>query len=287
MRIRVNCKTEKLPIVYRHLFMSLIIQALNASDRLLKEEFYPHSGGGDGERHTKVVKPFTFSVGLPRRSRVVKERFCVAGDVEVEDTVFYFDPGEYVSLYVSSCDYQFIASLYNGLLEKRSFEVGSGISLEVHRVYMLSERKITGDCVVFKAHSPVSIEGKDGKRLLPIDENGVGKDGEALRVFNDEFNAIHGRLFRELRGDGESRGVGLYRPLVFRPLAVRKKVVKHAIKDAVERFVHKKKEVPLMYLTVFEGTFEVSGDERDLLLLYQAGVGLRTGQGFGMVEVER
>jgi len=38
-------------------------------------------------------------------------------------------------------------------------------------------------------------------------------------------------------------------------------------------------------LTCFEGCFRVTGDKEDLSLLYQMGIGLRTGQGFGMVDV--
>ncbi|WP_040335444.1 CRISPR-associated endoribonuclease Cas6 [Candidatus Magnetobacterium casense] len=275
MRIRVNCKAEKLPVMYRHMFMSMIIQALKTSNKPYKEALYPNSGEGNSTKqskttHSKVVKPFTFSVDLPHKSRVVKERFNVSEDVTVEETVFYFDQGGYVSLYVSSCDYEFIANLYNGLIDKRSFEFDNGILLEVDKIYMLNEAGITGDRVVFRTHSPVSIEGRDGKPLLPM----PGMEFYSDR-FNDDFNAIHNRLCRELRGEG------LHRPLEFRPLTLRKKVVKHTIRHFVQRTGK-----PFMYLTVFEGTFEVIGDVSDLQLLYQAGVGLRTAQGFGMVGVE-
>jgi len=40
-----------------------------------------------------------------------------------------------------------------------------------------------------------------------------------------------------------------------------------------------------MVLTTYKGTFCLKGDPEDLQLLYQTGIGLRTGQGFGMVEV--
>ncbi len=35
----------------------------------------------------------------------------------------------------------------------------------------------------------------------------------------------------------------------------------------------------------FQGTFHLKGDSQYLQTLYQIGIGLRTGQGFGMVEV--
>jgi len=40
-----------------------------------------------------------------------------------------------------------------------------------------------------------------------------------------------------------------------------------------------------MTLTCFEGCFRLKGDPRDLQMLYQIGIGLRTGQGFGMVDI--
>jgi CRISPR-associated endoribonuclease Cas6 len=47
-----------------------------------------------------------------------------------------------------------------------------------------------------------------------------------------------------------------------------------------------KTDKPYMTLTCFEGCFKLKSDPRDLQMLYQIGIGLRTGQRFGMVEVE-
>jgi CRISPR-associated endoribonuclease Cas6 len=40
-----------------------------------------------------------------------------------------------------------------------------------------------------------------------------------------------------------------------------------------------------MYLTGNTGIFKLSGHPKDLEILYKIGIGNRTGQGFGMVEV--
>lgn len=66
----------------------------------------------------------------------------------------------------------------------------------------------------------------------------------------------------------------------FIPVKLRKQVVKHTLKGFRE-----KTGKPYMTLTCFEGCFKLKGDPRDLQMLYQIGIGLRTGQGFGMVEV--
>lgn len=109
------------------------------------------------------------------------------------------------------------------------------------------------------------IETKDGKPILPSDN---------VEDFNIEFNAIHDRIFKDIRG------YGLKRALEFEPLSLKKQVVKHTLKGFRE-----KTGKPYMTLTCFEGSFRLSGDPEDLQMLYQIGIGLRTGQGFGMVEV--
>ncbi len=47
----------------------------------------------------------------------------------------------------------------------------------------------------------------------------------------------------------------------------------------------KNPDKPTMKFTCFEGCFKLKGDRRDLQMLYQIGIGLRTGQGFRMVDV--
>lgn len=130
---------------------------------------------------------------------------------------------------------------------------------------MLNEKKIENDSVTFKTLCPALIETKDGKPILPSDN---------VEDFNIEFNAIHDRIFKDIRG------YGLKRALEFEPLSLKKQVVKHTLEGFRE-----KTGKPYMTLTCFEGSFRLSGDPEDLRLLYQIGIGLRTGQGFGMVEV--
>jgi CRISPR-associated endoribonuclease Cas6 len=40
-----------------------------------------------------------------------------------------------------------------------------------------------------------------------------------------------------------------------------------------------------MVLTCFEGIFSLNGEPEDLQFLYDAGMGIRRGQGFGMLEL--
>lgn len=261
MRIKVIFYAPKLPILYRNRFMSLIKDSLEKSDSAYKEKLYPDKS----QEITKVVKPFCFCVTIPASRQTKKEKIIIDKDFEIEDTVFYFLDTGYVSLIVSSSDYEFMVNLYNGLLENKSFQFSDELTFMLKRIFMLNEKKIENDSVTFKTLCPALIETKDGKPILPSDN---------VEDFNIEFNAIHDRIFKDIRG------YGLKRALEFEPLSLKKQVVKHTLKGFRE-----KTGKPYMTLTCFEGSFRLSGDPEDLQMLYQIGIGLRTGQGFGMVEV--
>lgn len=264
MRIKVTFKADKIPIFYRHRFMSLIKEAIEKSDAEYKKSLYPDK---DSE-HSKIAKPFCFSVSMPLGRTAKKEKIIIDENVEIEDSVFYFPENSSLSFYVSSSEYQFMVYLYNGLLEMKSFPFGNNINLILERVFMLNEKKIINDEVTFKTNSPVLIENKEGKPILPISGGQIPIDS-----FNEHFNAVHDRILKDIRGDG------LYREMEFVPVKLKKQVVKHAMKGFRE-----KTGKPYMTLTCFEGCFKLKGDPRDLQMLYQIGIGLRTGQGFGMVE---
>ncbi|GLI52450.1 CRISPR-associated endoribonuclease Cas6 [Thermodesulfovibrio yellowstonii] len=261
MRIKVIFHAPKLPILYRNRFMSLIKDSLEKSNSVYKEKLYPNKNG----EITKVVKPFCFCVTMPASRKPEREKIIIDNDFEIEDTVFYFSETGYVSLIVSSSDYEFIVNLYNGLLENKSFKFSDDLTLFLKRIIMLNEKKIENSRVTFKTLCPALIETKEGKPILPFDN---------IEDFNREFNAVHDRILKDIRG------YGLKRPLKFEPLRLKKQVVKHTLRGFRE-----KTGKPYMTLTCFEGSFKLSGDQEDLRMLYQIGIGLRTGQGFGMVEV--
>lgn len=263
MRIKTTFKAEKLPILYRHRFMALIKEALGRVDAEYKKSLYPDKNS----KHSKITKPFCFSVSMPYNRTIKKEEIIIDDGIKSEDTVFYLPQNGTLSFYISSYEFQFIINLYNGLLEMKEFKFNDDILLKLDRVFMLNEKKIARDEVIFRTNAPILIENERGKPLLPI-------GSYSSPVFNEHFNAIHNRILKDVRGSG------LYREMEFISVQVKKQVVKHTLKDFRE-----KTGKSYMYLTCFEGYFKLKGDPRDLQMLYQIGVGLRTGQGFGMVEV--
>ncbi len=267
MRLKVFIETEKLPIIYRHRFLALIKESLSRSNIHYKAHLY------DDEVYTKKIKPFTFAVLFPKGTRCKREAFYLDldGKHSVEDFVFYPMEGSLVNLLISSVDYEFIMYLYNGLLEIKSFPFNKDVTLSLKKILPMVERKITSDWVLFKTYSPILIERADGS---PVFRNGNFPDKEC----NEEFNAIHDRILKDLRG------YGLKKEMRFEPLSEKwkKQVVKHTLQKIKDKLGKS-----YATFTCFEGYFHLGGDPEDIEFLYKKGIGLRTGQGFGMVEVVR
>ncbi len=262
MRLKVSFGCEKLPILYRHRFMALVKEAIKRSNLAYKNKLYPE----DNVESLKITKPFCFSVQLPSDKKGVIEDITIEPGLKISEMVFYIPSTKWISFYVSSSDYEFTVSLYNGLLKLKEFPFSDDITLKTKGVLVLKEKEITKGEAIFRTLSPILIQNKNNKPVLPYHDS--------LESFNEHFNAIHHRIFKDLRGEG------LYKPLEFVPLDVKKQVVKHTLKGFRETTGK-----PYMTLTCFEGIFKLKGDPRDLQMLYQVGMGLRRGQGFGMVEV--
>lgn len=266
--------------------MALIKEALKLSNVDYKNKLYPDK---DSE-HSEKIKPFVFSICPPHfdyaSCPVEKFEITVSSNdksvrpPKVTDKVIPIKPNEYISMLVSSSDYEFMVSLYNGLLEMKEFKFNDEIKFLFQKVYMLNEKKINSNEVIFKTLSPILLEEqmmetvgartfKKDRVILPPMEEGKTDEG-----FNKVFSSIHAGILKDIRGEKGS-------PLEFTAIKLRKRVIKHTIRAYWE----KNPDNPVMKFTCFEGCFKLKGDPRDLQMLYQIGIGLRTGQGFGMVDV--
>ena len=260
LRLIFSVKGTRLPVIYRHRFVSLIKETLRRIDPDYKEALYPQEGSST----SKKAKHFTFNIALPPNRKIEKERFLVDDSTEVEDLVFHFPPDSSMSMFISSPDPRFITTIYNGLLKMKEFDFNNDLTLVLEKAFLLKTQKITTDEALFKTHAPVLIEDEAENPVLPFE----------LERFQTHLNAIQDRLFKDIRG------YGLKRELGFTPIKLKKQVVKHTFKGFREQTGK-----PFMVLTCFEGIFRLSGAPEDLQLLYEAGMGLRRGQGFGMLEL--
>lgn len=263
MRLRILAKAEKLPVIYRHRILALIKEALKESNQKYKEMLYCQ----------EKPKPFTFSLLLPKEREQKREAFSLSDGIEIEDYVFYFPKDSFLSLLISSYDYEFLINLYNGLLKIKSFAFNKEITMNICGFYLQEDPKIEEDTVVFKTLSPILVEDKDGNPLLKED----GSFDEDL--LNKELNNIQDKVFRTLKGKGPKRG------LEFKVLNCKKRIVKHTNSHVLKNYSEGKFPKPYLVYTCLEGYLEAKGDPEYLRIIYNIGIGLRRGQGFGMVEV--
>jgi len=264
LRIKILIKTEKIPIFYRHRVVSLIKEALKNSDREYKEFLYKNS----------ITKPFSFNLVIPKIKKKEKAKIQIDHNYQVEDTVFTLEDTSYLSLYISALDYRFLISLFNGLKNLKTFDFssdenmlinGEKITWKIQKVVPLHEKPAQSDTIIFKTNSPIILEDRQDKPILFSNKD-----------FEKHLNEITDRILKS----PHIKDKGLEKPLKFEPIKMRKQVIKHTLKSFREQTGK-----PLMYLTGNAGTFRLSGHPKDLEILYKIGIGNRTGQGFGMVEV--
>lgn len=160
---------------------------------------------------------------------------------------------------ISSGNHEFMLKLVNGLNLIQHFEI-KGSPIKVVRVHVMREKSISEDSVVFQTLSPLLIESNLGP-LSPAQE-------EYEKELNYEANlVVRNILNRSLR-----------KHLQFMPLGMKKVVIK-------EQNRHFSKEGYLMF-TAYKGLFRLKGDREDLQVLYENGIGRRSAQGFGLLEVK-
>jgi len=264
MRLRILLKTDtdEMTFLYRHRIVSLIKEALTKSDKDYKEFLY----------NGKIAKPFTFSLTFPILGFATK-KISIDKNFEIEDKVALIKDG-FLSLFISSSDYRFTISVATGLKKIGTFDFsysgctvdGKHINLEVKSISVLNEKVIKNDFAVFKTMSPIILEAIHDEPIPFSDNN----------RFEKELNEVMDRILRS----ETVRSFGLKRKLKFEPIKMSQKVIKHTLKGFRE-----KTGKPIMYLTGNVGIFKLSGDPEDLNMIYKIGLGNRTGQGFGMLEI--
>lgn len=194
MRLKCEFKTEKIPVAYQFMFVSLIKEALKISN----EDYYQKLYFYDGDKKNKKSKNFCFSVYI--------------SGFKKEDNIFKVE--DKVILYISSPDYEFAFNLYNGLLKMGNFSYKKEYKLTKKNITLIKEKSINSKEVIFNALSPICIKDIDNK---PLDINEI--------EFLKELNYITDKILKNYRG------YGLNKKLQFIPLKMKKRVVKEYIKN--------------------------------------------------------
>ncbi|MDH2881410.1 CRISPR-associated endoribonuclease Cas6 [Bacillus cytotoxicus] len=163
----------------------------------------------------------------------------------------------YVGLTITSPDAQFMLHFYNGLMKMNDFRY-KGFSLKRMKVQMVNSADINQNHVYFKTLSPLLIRDKHAKPIFIDDDK-----------FEKELNYISDTVLKEFRG------YGLKQPLIFTSKNMKKVVVKEKIHS----------DHDTLFFTGYHGIFSLQGAVEDLKILSEIGLGFRSSQGFGAVEV--
>ncbi|APQ75867.1 CRISPR-associated endoribonuclease Cas6 [Clostridium botulinum] len=191
MKLSCEYKTEKIPIAYSMMFVSLIKEALKKSD----EEYFKSLYMYEDIKKNKKTKDFCFSVYLK--------------DFSKEENVFIIK--DKIIFNISSPNYEFMIKLYNGLLKITNFKYKEFYINKV-KINLVNDKNIENNNHVFNTLSPICVKNKENKCLNIDDSN-----------FNKELNYITNKTLENFRG------YGLLEELKFYPIQMKKKVVKEDI----------------------------------------------------------
>lgn len=195
MRLQIAFQTDRFPIPYNMLVVSLIKEALKKSNEEYYKELFHY-----GEKKNKKSKNYCFSV-------YVKDYVIDGEEFIVKDKVI---------INFSSPDVEFVINLYNGLLKIKEFNYRN-YTLVRNRITKIKEKKINNDIAIFKTLSPMYIIDKNNNFLTPDSED-----------YEKELNYIADTILNNYRT------YGLNKPLRFMPINMTKQVVKEEIKGFKE-----------------------------------------------------
>jgi CRISPR-associated endoribonuclease Cas6 len=197
----------------------------------------------------KKYRPYTFSVWLGENFKIDEE---VSTDTKI-------------SLLFSSGDPVIITNFYNGVLRlKKERYKPIGELLEIKDVVLLPYKEIKANKAIFKTigvcvfNNPQASK-KDFKSwyITPYDD--LDKFNEILyQRTNDRFKYLTGRK------DAHPIKVNLLED--------------YPIKEVMVKHYNG-------YVRGFKGVFELSGSPEIIQFVYDYGFGIRTGQGFGLLEL--
>ncbi|OOM45183.1 CRISPR associated protein Cas6 [Clostridium beijerinckii] len=197
MRIVIELNTNKIPLNYNYLILSLIKNNLSKENQMLFNKLYEENN--DYEFRTK---PFTFSVKFE--------------DFKIENEEVLLK--KRVLLTISTSDYIIGSVIYNSFLKEKDYEYQNKYRLQIGKVSVLKEKNINSNQVVFKTLSPVIIRNKAGEFLTIDDSN-----------YEKELNYIVDSNIKSYRGNG------LKEELKFEPVLMKKRVIKERISEFTEK----------------------------------------------------
>lgn len=258
MRIKIIIECSKLPLIYRNRVQSFLKTALSKSSEHFLNSFYEN----------QVSRGFTFNVHFGKKEDyyLSENWLLLNNDNMMKVKCFNFKRKQF-TIFVSSNDDNFMINLISGLRnmdifyfsnqESKVFTIDHEIiKFKVKNILPVEEKAILTEEITCKTQSPFIFENKFDKPVLFYDDG-----------FQEQINRTMSKILEKPCN------------IEFTPIDLRKTVIKHTISKFLDS------EKPLMFLTGNEGTFKLKSDIETLKYIYNCGFGVRSSQGFGMLDI--
>jgi CRISPR-associated endoribonuclease Cas6 len=235
-----------LPSNYRRNIVSLIRQAVKSST--IAHNIFDEYWG---ETNTHKLKPYTFFLSVTGFHYI-----------DLDDKKYLQLNDGSIKLHISSSDSNFLSILYDGLLNfKRSFTLFD-YSIEFKEIFLKKFRSINTNFVKFKILSPiivrnVEVDGKKRKFMGYLSCN--------EHTFKDSLSHSILTLCKRLNHNGEIKN---------------NDIEIDTAECITTKVYHYQETIPGIV-----GSIGIKANEDVLGLIYDAGLGARRSQGFGMVEL--
>ncbi|MEY8351298.1 CRISPR-associated endoribonuclease Cas6 [Bacillus cereus] len=187
MRIQIIVETQRIPVSYHFLFVSIIKKSLSVTSNHIVNDLYTYEG-----KSNKRAKNFTFSVYMDGYTKKGDE-FLIEGNIK---------------WIISSSDPEFMMYLYNGVMTQRSFQY-KDYNLLVKKVNLIPEKVIMKETILCKTMSPIHIKNEMGKVLSPFDEE-----------FHDTLQYICNQTVQN------ATGRSIQKTILLTPIEMKKVIVK-------------------------------------------------------------
>jgi len=266
-----NNEPVKIPVNYRQHISALLKEALQSTKegKRLFNRYYAMQSS------LEKVKPFTFSCYLPVKVAEVENNH--RGEK-------CFQLGKnFIKLFVSTSDYEFLFLLYNGLhswKEKRSRFKLANYPVEVSNFFLISKRIFINQRAVFKTLTPILVRSLSDsqKYLLPEDcLKNIKKASEIKYCQRVDWDTYKGALEASMR-------FLLKRYLKQDNCFLEIKIDQNRAKEVAVLHGSNRGD----FLITFCGLdciLEVECPPEAQELFYDIGIGARRSEGFGMLEV--
>jgi CRISPR-associated endoribonuclease Cas6 len=241
-----------IPSDYRRNILSLIKEAINPNQTGtdIYEKYYI--------KEARKMKPFTFSVNFITDAAHNEKGFLCLSE-------------PWLNLHFSASDPVFLIYVYNGLVQlKKDYPLFPGLKAKIGHFNLEHQKTFNGSETIFKTCSPILVRDTDAS----------GKSRGYITADKMEFED---RLYHSVKSmskvllDGAlelKRNDFAAELMNFRTVRISHYTNKDATRDS-------KKEL----IEASTGTIKIKAPTNVLQLIYDAGIGAKRSQGFGMLEV--